>query len=245
ARRDLQQGSRALDALGSTTSCGAVCGAPDLTPTNTPPQGRGEHVNGSRRLWATALCVAGCFAAVPLAHTGSQHLHQPAPTISATPCAEIASASAAVAEPPNMYVIGVGDVLNIQVWDQDKMSAHVRVRTDGRISLPFVDDLEAAGKTPVRLARALEGALKSGVVPPWVTVIVDQSKPLSVSVLGEVARPGLQTLDTGSGIAQALAASGGLTTFAHKSRIFVLRADAHPTRTRFSYEDITRAAGTA
>jgi polysaccharide export outer membrane protein len=111
--------------------------------------------------------------------------------------------------------------------------------------LPFVDDLDAAGKTPVRLARSLESALKSVVVTPRVTVIVDESKPLGVSILGEVARPGLQTLDTGSGIAQALAASGGLTAFAHKNRIFVLRSNPHPTRTQFSYEDITRATGAA
>jgi len=202
-------------------------------------------VNGSRRMWTTALCVAGCVSAIPPAHARPQQLHEVSAAISSKPCGDIATASDTVSDPPNMYVIGVGDALNIQVWEQDKMSAHVRVRTDGRISLPFVDDIDAAGKTPIRLSRALEGALKSVVVTPKVTVIVEESRPLSVSILGEVARPGLQTLDTGSGIAQALAASGGLTAFAHKNRIFVLRADAHPTRTRFSYEDITRAVGTA
>jgi polysaccharide export outer membrane protein len=145
------------------------------------------------------------------------------------------------------YTINVGDLLSVQVWDQDKMSAKMRVRSDGRISLPFLNDVEAAGKTPVQLAGELENGLKSVIITPKVTVAVEESKPpgISISVLGEVTKPGLQTLDPGAGVAQALAAAGGLTVFAHKNRIFVVRGGAQPTRIHFTYAALTRSVGRA
>jgi polysaccharide export outer membrane protein len=145
------------------------------------------------------------------------------------------------------YTIGVGDLLSIQVWDQDKMSAKMRVRSDGRISLPFLNDVDAAGKTPVQLAGELENGLKSVIISPKVTVSVEESKPptLSISVLGEVTKPGLETLEPGAGVAQALAAAGGLTVFAHKDRIFVVRGGAQATRIHFTYDALTRSAGKA
>jgi polysaccharide export outer membrane protein len=149
----------------------------------------------------------------------------------------------------NEYVINVGDVLSIQVWEQDKMSGRMRVRSDGRISLPLLNDVDAAGKTPVKLARDLEASLKSVILNPMVTVVVEESKPptLNISVLGEVAKPGVQTLEPKAGVAQALAAAGGLTAFAHKDRIFVLRGGPQttPTRIRFTYTALTQNVGKA
>ena len=142
------------------------------------------------------------------------------------------------------YIIGVGDALNVLVWDQEKMSARVRVRSDGRVSLPFLDDVPVAGMTPVALARSLEGKLKQFIVTPQVTVVVEEAKPLSVSVLGQVAQPGLYNLDPGAGVAQALAAAGGLKDFAHKDRVFLLRTDVK-TRLRMTYDDVTAGKGRA
>jgi polysaccharide export outer membrane protein len=143
------------------------------------------------------------------------------------------------------YVIGVGDGLTILVWEQEKMSAKVRVRTDGQVSLPFLNDVPAAGLTPVALAQDLENRLKALIVTPRVTVAVDESKPLSVSVLGEVGEPGLHNLDPGSGVAQALAAAGGLRDYAHKDRIFVLRSGDKPVRIRMTYQSLTAAESAA
>lgn len=143
------------------------------------------------------------------------------------------------------YVIGIGDALTIQVWEQEKMSAKVRVRTDGQVSLPFLNDVAAAGMTPVALAQDLERRLRSFIVTPQVTVAVDESRPLSVSVLGEVGEPGLHNLDPGAGVAQALAAAGGLRDYAHKDRIFVLRSGDKPVRIRMTYQSLTAAAGPA
>lgn len=153
-------------------------------------------------------------------------------------------------EPPQTaaageYVIGIGDALNVQVWEQEKMSAHVRVRSDGQVSLPFLNDVPAAGMTPVTLARDLEARLKQFIVAPQVTVAVDEATPLSVSVLGQVAEPGLHNLLPGSGVAQALAAAGGLRDFAKKDRIFVVRAGDPPLRVRMTYESITSGQGRA
>jgi polysaccharide export outer membrane protein len=143
------------------------------------------------------------------------------------------------------YVIGVGDALNVLVWDQEKMSARVRVRSDGRVSLPFLDDVNVAGMTPVALARSLEDRLKQFIVTPQVTVVVEEAKPLSVSVLGQVQQPGLFNLDPGASVAQALAAAGGLKDFAHRDRIFLLRSGAGSARIRMTYEDVTKGTGRA
>lgn len=151
-------------------------------------------------------------------------------------------------EPPltdGEYVIGIGDALNVQVWEQEKMSAHVRVRTDGQVSLPFLNDVPAAGLTPVGLARNLEGRLKAFIVSPQVVVAVDEARPLSVSVLGQVGEPGLHNLDPGAGVAQALAAAGGLRDFAKKDRIFVLRQGDQPIRLRMTWDAVTSGQGRA
>lgn len=148
--------------------------------------------------------------------------------------------------PQGQYVIGPGDALNVQVWDQDKMSAHARVRSDGQISLPFLNDVPAAGKTPVTLARDLEQRLKNLIVTPQVTVAVEEPMPLRISVLGEVLEPGLHSIEPGAGVAQALAAAGGLKEFAHKDRIFVLRdVRDQPQRIRMTYQALTGAQGRA
>jgi polysaccharide export outer membrane protein len=150
-------------------------------------------------------------------------------------------------DPPagSEYTIGVGDLLDVQVWEQEKMSAKIRVRSDGRISLPFLNDVEVVGKTPNALNSELEAGLKSVILNPKVTVVVAESRPLSVSVLGEVVKPGLQTLEPGAGVIQALAAAGGLSTFAHKDRIFVVRSTPQSTRIHFTYGELTSSAGKA
>jgi polysaccharide export outer membrane protein len=99
--------------------------------------------------------------------------------------------------------------------------------------------------TPVALGRELEDRLKAIILSPQVTVAVEAAKPLSISVLGQVTQPGLHSLDPGAGVAQALAAAGGLRDFAHKDRIFVLRSGDRPTRIRMTYESIVAGRGRA
>jgi polysaccharide biosynthesis/export protein len=146
---------------------------------------------------------------------------------------------------PREYVIGVGDVLNIQVYNEAQASGRMRVRSDGRVTLLFVNDVDAAGKTPVQLARDIETSLKKFIVNPTVTVVVEDSTPLTISVLGEVSKPGPQSLQRDTGVADALAAAGGLTAFAHKDRIFVVRTVPEPVRIHFTWDALTKGVGRA
>jgi polysaccharide biosynthesis/export protein len=144
------------------------------------------------------------------------------------------------------YVIQSGDLLSVRVWGQDAMSARTRVRPDGRISLPFLDDIEAAGVTPTVLGKRIQARLKEFVVNPMVTVTLEELRTVTVSVLGQVARPGQYPLEQGSGVLNALAAAGDLTPFADKDSIFVIRKrkDAgDPERIRFTYPSLTGAQG--
>ena len=144
------------------------------------------------------------------------------------------------------YVLGAGDVLSVRVFGQDSMSAKARVRSDGRISLPFLADVEAAGHTPAVLAQQIQTRLEDVIKHPVVTVALEEPRPRTVSVLGEVGRPGLYPLEPGAGALQALASAGGLTEFAKRDRIFILRKSAEElVRIRLSFEALARAEGQA
>ncbi len=147
--------------------------------------------------------------------------------------------------PDDSYVIGPGDTISIHVWNHDKLTGKALVRPDGRISLPFLRDIEVGGRTPMRLAWELEAKLKDYVVNPTVHVAVEEQRPLTVSVMGEVSKPGAYPVGAGAGVMHALAAAGGLTDFADKKRIFVLRQGEKVLRIRFAYEALARAVGQA
>ncbi len=146
-------------------------------------------------------------------------------------------------------VIAPGDVIGVRVWGQEGMSVRAKVREDGMITIPFVNDVLAAGVPPSDLARRLQIRLKDYVVNPMVTVTLEEVRPLQVSVVGEVTRPGIYQLDPGSGVLKALAGAGGMTPFASKDRIFVLRSrhwaddPGRPARIRFSFDKLSRGEG--
>lgn len=146
------------------------------------------------------------------------------------------------------YLVSPGDVLQVRVFQQEAMSARVKVRADGKVSLPFVNEVQVAGKPPAGIAAELQVKLKDFVNTPVVTVSVEETRPLTVSVLGEVVRPGAVTLDPGAGVLQALAGAGGLTDFAQRDGIFVLRTVVgrpQPVRVRFTWDELTRGVGKA
>jgi polysaccharide export outer membrane protein len=153
-----------------------------------------------------------------------------------------------LAQQDDSYLIRKGDILNVNVWNQRDISSRLRVRDDGRISLPLLNDVDAAGMTPASLARAMEQKLKDLVANPVVTVIVDEAQPIKISVLGEVRSPGKKLLESGSGPLQALSEAGGFTDYARDDAIYVLRKEPGypaPVRIRFTYEALTRNEGSA
>jgi polysaccharide export outer membrane protein len=146
--------------------------------------------------------------------------------------------------------IAPGDLLAIQVWKQEGMSTKTRVRADGNVTFPMLDDVRAAGLTPARLASDMEGALKRFIVAPEVTVTIEERQPMQIAVAGEVVKPGVYPIDNGAGVLAALAAAGGLTPAGHDDGVFVLRprtvtGGAPPLRIRFRYRDLVQGRGRA
>jgi polysaccharide export outer membrane protein len=136
-----------------------------------------------------------------------------------------------------VYVIEDGDLLDIHVLNEERVSGKVRVRPDGRVTLPLLGDLFVRGKTPLNLARELETNLQRFIKEPVVTLGVDETHSLRVTVLGEVAHPGVFVLPTNAGVMQALASAGGLTDFAERDGIYVLQSSRN-VRVRFKYESL-------
>lgn len=142
------------------------------------------------------------------------------------------------------YRIDVDDVLSINVWHETDLSRNVPVRPDGRISIPLVGDMQAAGKTAMELQQDITFALAKFVKTPEVTVIVSDIRSLRVNVIGQVTRPGTYPLTHSMGVLDALAEAGGLRDFAKKKNIYVLRVKADGTRERLSYRylDVLKGA---
>ena len=141
------------------------------------------------------------------------------------------------------YVIEPGDTISVRVYNQDGMSARVKVREDGKVSLLFLNDVQAAGHTPKAFADQLQVRLKEFIVNPVVNVSLEEARPFEVFVVGEVARAGRVALEPHGTVLQALAAAGGLTENANRDRIFVVRTSPEPARIRFRYDSLTRLEG--
>ncbi len=120
------------------------------------------------------------------------------------------------------YVIGADDTLHISVWKEPDLTTTVPVRADGMISVPLLDDVQAAGLTPMQLAALIKERLKKYVADPRVTVVVTRTDSHRVYVLGEVLHTGPITLLHKMTALQALAAAG-LTEFAKTKKIYILR----------------------
>jgi polysaccharide biosynthesis/export protein len=125
---------------------------------------------------------------------------------------------------PN-YVIGDQDVLDVSVWKEPEVSRVVPVRPDGKISLPLLNDVQAAGMTPAQLAAEITESLKKYVTTPQVTVIVTTINSQRFYILGEVTRPGAFPMLPGTTVMQALSSAGGFTAFAKTKNIYVLRTE--------------------
>ncbi len=128
----------------------------------------------------------------------------------------------AVAAPE--YRIGAGDMLNVFVWRNPEVSTTVQVRPDGRITTPLVDDVEAAGKTPVQLARDIEEVLGKFLRSPTVNVMVaTPGQSMQIQVLGEVGAPQAVTYSEGVRLLDILLQVGGLSEFAAGNRAVLAR----------------------
>jgi polysaccharide export outer membrane protein len=137
------------------------------------------------------------------------------------------------------YKIGPQDVLRVDVWKEADISRAVPVRPDGKISLPLLNDVQAAGLTAMQLAGMISDGLKKFINNPQVTVSVSEINSRRIYVTGEVTRPGSMPLLPNMMVMQALSSSGGFTQFAKIKNIYVLRVtDGKQEKLPFNYKEV-------
>jgi polysaccharide biosynthesis/export protein len=140
------------------------------------------------------------------------------------------------------YVIGANDVLAVNVWKEPDISRSVPVRSDGKISLPLVGELQASGQTPRQLEQEISTRLKNYISEPEVTVIVTDSKSQKINIMGMVTRPGAYLLTSSTTVLDSIAMAGGFKDFAKQKSIYVLRqsADGKQERLSFNYKEVIK-----
>jgi polysaccharide export outer membrane protein len=153
----------------------------------------------------------------------SQAAPSPAATAPAQAAPAIAPAGAAAKD---SYVIGASDVLSVTVWKEPTLSGTMLVRPDGMISMPLLGDVQSAGLTPLQLSDQIAAKLKKFIQDPNVSVLISQIHSKVVYLLGEVMKKGPVDMTPGMTLLQAVGSGGGLTDFANKKKIYILRDEA-------------------
>jgi polysaccharide biosynthesis/export protein len=169
----------------------------------------------------------------------------PAPMVAANTAASAAAASSGVpVKPasPSGYVIGVDDVLSILFWrDKDLSAPEITVRPDGKVTLPLLNDVQAAGLTPDQLRDAVLEASRKYVEDPNPTVIVKEIKSRKVFITGQIEKPGPYPLNGSTTVLQLIATAGGLRDFADGKNITVMRTEQGKQSVfEFNYQDVVK-----
>jgi polysaccharide export outer membrane protein len=172
---------------------------------------------------AKILCLTAITIATLLFSTEARQTDANAPAQAPVPAAPSSVAKPSAPDPN--YIIGAQDVLDVNVWKEDQITKTVPVRPDGKISLPLLNDVQAAGLTPIQLGSLITEDLKKFVTNPQVTVIVREINSQRVYLLGEVGRAGAYPLLPGMTVLQALSSAGGFTQFANLKKVYVLRVE--------------------
>ena len=139
------------------------------------------------------------------------------------------------------YIIGPADVLDIQVWREPNLSRIIPVRPDGKITLPLLNDVQAAGLTPLELKTEIEKGLAKFVESPTASVAVQEINSKGIFILGQVNAPGQYPLQRGLTVLQALSLAGGLAEWADSGNIVILRSEGEKqTRIEFNYKRVSK-----
>jgi len=180
--------------------------------------------------WALCLLAALCSAAQDDAASSSAQLKR-----GEVPGTQISSTDA-----PADYVIGADDTLRISVWKEPDLTVTLPVRPDGKISLPLLNDVPAAGLTPMDLAKSVTEKLKKYIADPRVTVVVVAMNSRRIFVTGEVTHSGNMLLLPHMTVLQALS-SAGFTQFANLKKIYLLRTEnGKQVKLPFNYKDVVK-----
>jgi len=142
------------------------------------------------------------------------------------------------------YVIQPGDVLLVSVWREPDLQQTVLVRPDGGISFPLAGDLQAAGKTIAQVTEALTSKIIKYIPSPVVTVTLQENLGNRIYVTGKVAKPGVYLINQYVDVLQALSMAGGLTPFADRAKIKILRREGGAEQVLpFNYKQVEKGQG--
>ena len=214
-----------------------------------------ELKRNSSRTNSRSLRAAGRFglaillfaSAGLLAQAGSQQPPASVATPTATAQAQNVETGATKAH-DDSFVIGNDDILAINVWKEPDVSRPaVPVRSDGKISLPLVGEVQAAGRTPLKLEQEIATKLKNYIAEPEVTVMVQQINSQKFNILGMVNRPGSYPISNSATVLDAIALAGGFKDFAKQKAIYVLRQNPDGTQARlaFNYKEVVKGKNPA
>ncbi|SPF40158.1 conserved exported hypothetical protein [Candidatus Sulfotelmatobacter kueseliae] len=196
--------------------------------------------------WRTRLAVASLVVALWSLLWGLAGSAAAPASPSAMP-SQNPGASAAPKPHDDTFVIGNDDVLAINVWKEPDISRSIPVRSDGKISLPLVGEVQAAGRTPLKLEQDIAAKLKNYIAEPEVTVIVQQINSQKFNILGQVSKPGSYPLTNSPTVLDAIAIAGGFRDFAKQKSIYVLRQnpDGSQARMPFNYKEVVKGKNLA
>jgi polysaccharide export outer membrane protein len=139
------------------------------------------------------------------------------------------------------YLIAPDDVLAIDVWKEAEITRTVPVRPDGKISLPLLNDVQAAGITTTRLASVITEKLKKFIANPQVTVIVTAVNSQKIYIIGEILKAGVVALLPNMTVLQAISSAGGFTQYANQKGVYVLRIEyGKQVKYRFNYKEVIK-----
>jgi polysaccharide export outer membrane protein len=155
------------------------------------------------------------------------------------PVRNVASLPHAAPSEERAYTIGPDDLLNVVVWKNESLSKEVRVRPDGKITLPLVNDIQASGLTPNVLRDVIAKRLEKFIEVSGVTVMVKEINSSKVSVLGQVKKPGIYPLRGDLTVLEAIALAEGFNEFASTDRMVIIRKNGKETNwIRVRYTDM-------
>jgi len=133
------------------------------------------------------------------------------------------------------YVIGNDDILAINVWKEPDLCRSIPVRSDGKISLPLVGEILAAGRTPLQLEQDIAIKLKNYLTIPEVTVMVEKINSENFNIVGQVTKPGSYALSLAPTVMDAIATAGGFRDFARQKSIYILRQTSGGGKSRIAF----------
>jgi polysaccharide biosynthesis/export protein len=196
----------------------------------------------STRLLIVIVCLGG--AVLPCrAQTTDGKINGAAPVeLAAARTGPVSNATSEGQPHADNFVIGDDDVLAINVWKEAEISRTVTVRSDGKISLPLVGEVQASAKTPKQLEAEIAGKLVGYISEPEVTVIVQEIRSQRFNIIGQVAHPGSYVLNNSTTVLDAIAMGGGFRDFAKQKAIIILRdnPDKNQVRFTFNYKDVIK-----